>query len=275
VNQTSVHGTVTVNLHDDMALSPGSLIDYDHADNRHTPEGPRKAVRSIFQSRMPGSVLDVGCGTGTWLSALAELGVKDIFGIDGVDIPESALLFPIERFRKVDLTVPWALGRKFDVALCLEVAEHLDETSSALLIGCLAHHADTVVFSAACPGQPGQHHVNCRWPGYWQALFNDQGFTCSDAVRWQMWSDPGIDVWYRQNMFIATRNGVEAGKEPRLRAVIHPEFLDAFVAEGASVAVSQSIANAEQGAFRFSWYVTTLLTAFQSKLRDRLRGSGA
>ena len=67
-------------------------------------------------------------------------------------------------FRVVDLTVPWTLERKFETALCLEVAEHLEETSSSLLIKMLTAHADTIVFSAPCPGQNGQHHVNCQWP---------------------------------------------------------------------------------------------------------------
>jgi SAM-dependent methyltransferase len=250
-------------------------IDYDHCANRHTLAGPRKAIRSIFESRVPGSVLDVGCGIGTWLKASRELGVEDVFGIDGVDIAEADLLFPIERFRRLDLALPWTLNRKFDVVLCLEVAEHLDETSSALLIHSLTRHADEVVFSAACPGQPGQNHVNCQWPGYWQALFNAQGFTCSDAIRWAMWNDSEIDVWYRQNMFIATRNALEAGKEARLQAVVHPEFLDAFVSVGASVAVNRNMAAARQGALPFAWYVTSLFTAFRFKLRHRLTGGWA
>jgi SAM-dependent methyltransferase len=246
-------------------------IDYDYRANRHSLSSSRKALRFIFGSRVPSSVLDVGCGLGNWLKASRELGVEDVFGVDGVEVAESALMIPIERFRRVDLALPWTLNRKFDVAFCLEVAEHLDEASSVPLVDSLAQHADYVVFSAACPGQPGQHHVNCQWPSYWQALFNARGFVCSDAVRWALWNDSEIDVWYRQNMFTATRNALEAGKEARLHGVVHPDFLDVF----ASTSVSRNMADAEQGALPFAWYVTSLLTAFQSKLKHRLTRSGA
>jgi len=80
------------------------------------------------------------------------------------------------------LTRSWDLKRKFDAVLCLEVAEHLDSAFAPTLIDALIKHGNLIYFSAACPGQTGQHHVNCQWPVYWQQLFNERGFACEDDL---------------------------------------------------------------------------------------------
>jgi SAM-dependent methyltransferase len=243
-------------------------IDYDHAANRHTPDSPQRVLPVLFERRRPTSVLDVGCGTGTWLFVAQMLGIEDIVGVDGVEIAADRLLMPAEAFRVVDLTTPWNLGRTFDIALCLEVAEHLDPRAGSLLVQTLTAHADEIVFSAACPGQPGQHHVNCQWPVYWQRLFNGYGFACSDAIRWKIWNDPDVDVWYRQNMFVARRDAA-AGTEDRLKAVIHPDLLEHLVfAEAASVA-TQRVKSVEDGAMPVAWYANSAVRAIVAKFRRR------
>src|SRR5689334_17386667 len=128
-------------------------IDYDHASNLHTVAGARTALQNFFGSSSPTSLLDVGCGTGTWLRAAFDLGVPEIYGIDGVPMNRDALLIPPEFFHPVDLQRRIDLGRKFDMALCLEVAEHLPADVAPQLIATLASHSNLVLFSAAAPGQ--------------------------------------------------------------------------------------------------------------------------
>jgi 2-polyprenyl-3-methyl-5-hydroxy-6-metoxy-1,4-benzoquinol methylase len=142
-------------------------VDYEHSQNKHTLEGPQTALPLILAEAKPRSLLDVGCGTGTWLKAALDFGIQDVFGVDGAEITKDKFLVPERLFRQQDLTVPWSLGRRFDVVLCLEVGEHLDEACAATLVDSLVGHSNWVLFSAACPGQPGQHHVNCQWPIYW------------------------------------------------------------------------------------------------------------
>ena len=114
------------------------------------------------------------------LRAAVDFGIADVLGIDGVDVTQELLHVEKEKIEKFDLSKSFNLRRRFDVALCLEVAEHLPEGSSDDHMSSIAAHSDTIFFSAASPGQPGDHHVNYQWPTYWQCLFNKNGFACHD-----------------------------------------------------------------------------------------------
>ncbi len=202
-------------------------IDYDHQKNIHSQAGAKAALAAILAHFSVNSLLDVGCGAGTWLKAALDLGVIDILGIDGISISIDRLLVQPKFFQQQDLTIPWHLNRRFDLVICLEVAEHLDNSNANTLIEAIANHTDLIIFSAACPGQPGQHHVNCQWPTYWQKLFNSCGFSCCDTMRWKIWDDVRIEPWYRQNMFVAQRDKF-AGVEARISHVIHPDMMSYF-----------------------------------------------
>lgn len=241
------------------------MIHYEHAKNIHTLEGPRVALPIILTNTNAKSILDVGCGIGVWLKASRDLGLKDVFGVDGVRIDPADLVIPEALFKVQDLTVPWSLKRKFDLALCLEVAEHLPERHAENLINSLVSHADTIVFSAACPGQIGQNHINCQWPAYWQRLFNNRGFVCSDDLRELIWNDARIEPWYRQNIFVARRTPNIAGKEPRLRAIVHPEIIPLIVVES----FPKHAALIRDGEMRLRWYLALPFTVLRGRLRRK------
>ena len=241
------------------------VIDYDHSKNIHTLSGPRSALRQLLSTEMPKSMLDVGCGTGTWLRVALDLGVTDVFGIDGVDVPSQTLLVNPMCFQRRDLTAPVDLGRKFDVVLCLEVAEHLDAEFGPVLIEALTRHSNRVLFSAACPGQPGQHHVNCQWPQYWQELFNQQGFVCDDSLRWQIWSERAVEPWYRQNLFSAFKDKSKAGKEARILSVIHPEMNGWMFPEVERFAAH--VRHIENGYMPVKWYFEVPVIGLASKIK--------
>ena len=64
------------------------------------------------------------------------------------------------------------LERKFDLAISLEVAEHLKSSSSEDFVQSLTTLAPMILFSAAIPHQGGLHHINEQWLEYWGDLFN-------------------------------------------------------------------------------------------------------
>ncbi|MFA5138609.1 MAG: methyltransferase domain-containing protein [Elusimicrobiota bacterium] len=159
-------------------------------------------LRSLFPVA---SVLDVGCGSGAWLSVWRKLGVSDILGLDGPHVPASRLRIPAESFRPADLAAPPKLGRRFGLVQSLETAEHLPASGAGDFVDFLTLHGDIVLFSAAPPGQIGEHHVNPRPYSYWKGLFEKRGYAALDAVRLPFLGDGRIKPWYRYNAFLFVR----------------------------------------------------------------------
>lgn len=122
----------------------------------------------------PGSVIDVGCGPGLYLLPFAAHGAR-IYGIDGAS-KAGGVLLP-SQFELVDLRNPWVPHAKFDLALCIEVAEHLRPEHAPTLVATLARCADSIFFTAARPGQGGEGHHNEQPQSYWLDLFSQYGFS--------------------------------------------------------------------------------------------------
>jgi SAM-dependent methyltransferase len=148
------------------------------------------------------SVLDVGCGDGSWLKVFQKLGVDDILGIDGEYVTGDLLQIPQDRFRAVDLTKPFSVGRVFDLAISLEVAEHLPAESALSFVESLTRQAPLVLFSAAIPKQGGNHHLNEQWPDYWAKLFQGHGYLPVDFLRRRIWQNDAVEWWYAQNALL-------------------------------------------------------------------------
>jgi SAM-dependent methyltransferase len=245
-------------------------IEYNHSDSPHSLAGPRAALPMLFPEGLPQSILDVGCGKGTWLSAAINLGAKDVFGIDGIDIPKEKLHFSSEFFKVCDLTSPIDLNRRFDAVFCFEVAEHLDAEFAPILIQNLTKHSDHIYFSAACPDQFGQHHVNCQWPEYWQELFNNFGFICEDSLRWRILGVEEIEPWYRQNMIFARKDTNKAGKEPRISGIIHSKMYvsrSEVIGQVMPTIRTDQICQIRNGFMPAKWYFETTFLAFRSKIK--------
>src|SRR5438552_12072354 len=159
-----------------------------YADLEATRDSARAIVPTIIDLLRPASMVDIGCGSGYWLAAATEIGMKDTLCVDGVWALKTQLAIPRQRFLEHDLRDPLKLGRRFDVALSLEVAEHLPESCAQTFVENLCELADRVVFSAAIPGQGGRNHLNEQWPGYWFDIFRRCGYECYDVLRIKIWS---------------------------------------------------------------------------------------
>ncbi len=137
-------------------------------------------------------------------------------GIDGDYVDKSRLQIAPECFTAADLTRPLVLNERYDLALCLEVAEHLDPASGAGLVHALTALAPVVLFSAAVPGQGGIGHVNEQWPEYWRRQFEERGFRMVDVIRPLIRDDCRVEWWYRQNIVMFAAQAAIASN-PKLR----------------------------------------------------------
>ena len=158
-------------------------------------------VSALLEVVRPQSVIDVGCGWGAWLKAFEERGLKDVLGIDGDYIDRSKLLIDVSHFQTADLREPICLNRRFDVALCLEVAEHLPKGRAKGLVADLVSVAPIVMFSEAIPGQGGDH-INEQWPSYWSTLFAHHRYRLVDALRPHLRHERAVEFYYRQNLVL-------------------------------------------------------------------------
>jgi hypothetical protein len=187
-----------------MAADLLSLYGPDFYKNANRPSlaSARVCAPLILDLLRPASLVDIGCGQGEWLSVFADHGITDFHGVDGEYVADSQLYIPRQHFTRHDLTRPLDLGRRFDLALSLEVAEHLPHRLASAHIAGLVSLAPAVVFSAAIPGQGGINHLNEQWPWYWRELFTRHGFIQLDPFRHLLWQNPEVALYYKHNLFL-------------------------------------------------------------------------
>jgi hypothetical protein len=175
----------------------------------------------------PQSVIDIGCGVGTWLAAFKALGVSDIAGYDGDWVDRKLLQIPSEAFHPADLNQPLSIDRQYDLALSLETAEHLQPERGETLVTDLVTLAPAVLFSAAIPHQGGTGHINERWQDYWAGLFATHGYKAKDCIRPRVWDRTAGALWYAQNTLLYVNESVSLdclGGWP-LR-IVHPDLYE-------------------------------------------------
>ena len=191
----------------------------------------RRILPYVIDILSPRSVLDIGCGLGTWISICEALGVKDVLGIDGDYINRDKLYIDSSRFIGRDISREFDLKRKYDLTISLEVAEHIPKNLEQTYFRNLVRHSDVVLFGAAIPHQGGKGHVNEQWQNYWVAKFDEKGFQAIDYLRGKFWNDPDVEWWYKQNTFLFAKSGhpLLTGStftNPMPINIVHPSLFD-------------------------------------------------
>ena len=167
--------------------------------------------RFVAEKHRPAGVLDVGCGIGAYLALFEALGAREVFGVDGLPAAETVL--GEGRYLAADLARPLDLGRVFDLVVCVEVAEHLEERHADVLLDSVARHAGgLIVFSAAEPGQPGHGHINCRPISCWLRRWAERGWV-PDLVDSLGIRGLATMSWFRRNLVVLRRGDPAAGAE--------------------------------------------------------------
>jgi len=142
----------------------------------------------------------IGCGTGRSLDYFLSKGI-DAIGIEGSGKVISKAKHP-ERILHYDLNHELSLHRKFDLLWSYEFVEHIHPKFVHRLMKTFSRHSDTVVISAAHPGQGGDGHFNEQPAAYWIELFRNEGYEFNrektDLLR-------SMDDPYARNMMVLLR----------------------------------------------------------------------
>jgi SAM-dependent methyltransferase len=165
-------------------------------------QSARRYLSYLWTTFQPKAVLDVGCGRGAWLKACHELGATRLLGLDGNWNSQSLMVDAAIDFRSIDLNKPFSIEERVELAICLEVAEHLEPETAPQLVKCLTEASDVVLFSAAYLNQGGTNHINEQPHSYWAKLFAEHFFCPFDLFRPVFWGDEDVAFWYRQNVFL-------------------------------------------------------------------------
>lgn len=180
------------------------------------------------------SAVDIGCGTGAWLSACRKRFDKNMHvkGYDGEYVSKEQLVINESEFTACDLSNNIEIEGRYDIAISLEVAEHIEEKAlggGEGFVKRLVNASDLVLFSAAVPYQGGTDHVNEQYLSYWVDLFRKYNYELYDVIRPDIWNNELVSVWYRQNAVVFVKSGSDS--EGNLRNnpnhiidVIHPEI---------------------------------------------------
>ena len=195
-----------------------------------------RVVPELLSLIAPRSVIDIGCGLGTWTAEFQKRGIADVIGIDGDYVNRASLKIAPELFLARDLTQPISMDRRFDLAISLEVAEHLPEHRSHGFVSELVALAPAVLFSAAIPRQGGTNHLNEQWPDYWERLFRLHDYEALDCLRTSIWDDESVDWWYRQNTILYAQAryiaeqpalmSIANRQPPAVLRLVHPTLYD-------------------------------------------------
>ena len=189
--------------------------DIDYSKMKENKAGPnnqtsaRVIVKLLVDAIHTTSVLDIGCGVGVWLNEFLKYPcVEKVQGIDGAWVLDWPLDIPrenIEIYNFEDASShPKCINsdERFDLAICLEMAEHVSSHRAQFLVDALTKAADIIYFSGATPNSGGEHHVHERWQSYWINKFIAKGYQVVDYIRPKIWNNKEVAYFYAEESFL-------------------------------------------------------------------------
>lgn len=178
------------------------------------------------------SAIDLGCGIGVWLNGIKEVFDKyaKVRGYDGEYVDRENLVIAEEEFVVWDLKNKVVDEERYDIAISLEVAEHLPKDCDDNFIDSLVQLSDIVLFSAALPNQGGTEHVNEQTLSYWIKKFDERNYEFYDIIRPHIWENKDVSFWYKQNTVVFVKRNSKAEMlleniKKQIIDIVHPELL--------------------------------------------------
>lgn len=163
------------------------------------------------------SFLDIGCGNGFIIEYLWKYAKKYVMGIDNAKALKHIRAIQIHKkviFKDITKKI---YTQKFEAVICAEVAEHIDQKYSTILVENLVRpKPKTIFFTAAPPTQNGKNHINLQLPHFWYKLLFLKGYildlnktilfkkTFATKIK-KIW-------WYKENILIFKKSKTNSEK---------------------------------------------------------------
>jgi len=187
-------------------IGPNTIYPAEYYRKRRQPAKLRcdaHIARALETHFAPNSVIDFGCGIGGLLSYFERKGVE-IRGVDGHDAAREHCIISRSDLDIRDLRQPFDAGRRFDLAVAIELVEHIPSRYADTLVRSIVSSASDVVLTAARPGQGGRHHVNERGATYWSDKFGMEGYVRDESSEETLRElfDQHVPAFYADNLLV-------------------------------------------------------------------------
>jgi hypothetical protein len=187
---------------------------------------------------VPESLVDIGSGLGIWSKVFLDVfpNMNSATAID-LDRHESGILDELElnpnfSFVQKDLESLEGLpGDCYDLAICVEVLEHVTHDAAQKIFDEFSSKCSFVVFGAAMKGQGGTHHINERSFEFWTNEMLRRGMVPLDVMRPQLNIKKEVPGYYKYNIILWWNPGLRRTLElrpnfSRLFSAFPPIILD-------------------------------------------------
>lgn len=137
-----------------------------------------QAIAKVFKLKTgtPSTIIDVGCAIGEYVKWFNENGYL-AWGIEGSNASQEFWLTPQISVTDIREPLPDAVNKyHYNLAMSLEVAEHIEPEYTETYLENLTRLSETILITAAPPGQKGHGHVNCQEKGWWEAEMKNLWF---------------------------------------------------------------------------------------------------
>tara|TARA_Y100001963_G_C6676568_1_gene397731 strand:- start:270 stop:989 length:720 start_codon:yes stop_codon:yes gene_type:complete len=176
-----------------------------HFNIAHTDRGALKFLKEKLNAK---SMIDIGCGPGNQVITAQKLGYTAI-GIDGDKELLKNNYSVLDDMLIHDYTtgvIEFEDDDFFDVAWCVEFLEHVEEKYMKNYMNTF-QRCKYVICTAAEPGEPGWHHVNCQTKQYWIEKFDEYGFDFSKNLTKQLRENSTMNIKLKKRKHFIKRRG--------------------------------------------------------------------
>lgn len=157
------------------------------------------------------SLVDFGCGIGSYLESALKNNLEKIKGYDIGSVAKKYTPNEVQQFIEYKDCTKRMMCDKYDCVISFETAEHIEPKGTDKFILNIINSVNdngVILFSAAPPEQNGSGHINCHPKEYWIKKFEEIGFVIDSKMREIVslkWLELGAPDYIYNNLIIVRK----------------------------------------------------------------------